>query len=1252
MFRKNYIQTVQIVPDQRSQEFLFRLFHEGTAADLFVADEDFEGVRRAAADLREDICRVTGVRPRLTGDSDDLGRQAVLMGTIGQSPLIDRLIAEGRLNAGEVKGKWESFVIQTITEPMEGIDYGLVIAGSDKRGTIFGIYDVSESIGVSPWYWWADVPPQQKEALYVIPGAYIQGEPSVKYRGIFLNDEGPSLMTWVRSTVQDFTHEFYESVYELLLRLKANFLWPAMWDNTFFEDDPLNAEVADRYGVVIGTSHHEPMHRPHGDWKKHRQGAWDYSVNDKVLYDFWEEGIRRSRDYEGIITLGMRGDGDEEMGGELTFAEKIALLERIVTDQRSIIAEQTGKPAAEVPQLWALYKEVQDYYDHGMRVPDDITLLWSDDNHGNLRRVPTEEERSRSGGAGIYYHLDYVGGPRSYKWINTVPIQKIWEQMNKAYEYGADRIWILNVGDLKPMEYPLEYFLRLAWNISDFGKENAWEYSVWWSERQFGAPHAEAIAELIDAYTRYNGRIKPELLNSAALYSLTDYREAEIAIAELRQAVCKAKILYEKLPEAMRDAFFQLVLYPVQGSAQVLELHLRAARSRLYASQGRTMANVEAGEAELLFEADRELTLHYNKLLAEGKWNHMMDQTHIGYTYWNQPPENRMPDTGFVPELEGAEMGVAVEGSEEVWPGSAAECTLPLLDPFNRGTRYIEVFNKRTESFGFRVEADMPWIKLSASEGTVVRQQRISVEIDWAALSECDAASVEPLIVERQGRSGLTSDIGKPDWEIPKELQHFDRQDGKGRSTRERFTVEPCIVGRVAVHGPDDSEVIIKVPVYRPACTWPADFTGHVEIGGVVSIEAEHVHTMQASANGAAWERISGYGRTLSSMGVFPVTVPSAPQPDLSCSPSLEYPVYLTSAGDVAVKLYLAPSFDFVPGSGVRIGVSLDDGPVEIADAIVRTPEDGFHEQDWELTVVYNTRTAAVSLQVDQPGVHTLRIWMVDPTAILQKIVMDFGGVKPSLLGPPESFRIGQQQAAKAPIPEAIAVDAAAAAVRMSDPFPLPGVITGPGAAGEPFDVFVRTGGLYTLELAAIVKPGDSPLLRVFSGERDLTGPLRLRHAEAEHGSLRYVAEGVPLSAGTHTLRLAAEGCRSVQQELRLALTRPDRLTVRPFLRRSLGSDLPLTAQIGLLGGTDAACRYALTVSLYTGDGEDEGRLLGSAALSGIVPRAGDEVQRVCFKGGNAPDDAAVPSTRRTYRLKLALTYDDHTREYSSNWIL
>ncbi|RCX16746.1 glycosyl hydrolase family 115 (putative glucuronidase) [Fontibacillus phaseoli] len=1143
MFRKRYIQYAtesnnrpKIVENELKISKLdpasFRLVHEGIAANLYVSAEDYEGVRRAAGDLQCDIGRVTGVSPRLVSETSYLQQgHAVLIGTIGQCPVIDALIAEGKLQAGEVAGKWEAFVIQTVANPLSGLDSALVIAGSDKRGTIFGIYDVSENIGVSPWHWWADVPPAQRETIHVIPGTYIQGEPSVKYRGIFLNDEGPSLMAWVRANYRDFTHEFYENVYELLLRLKANYLWPAMWDNTFYEDDPRNAEIADHYGIVIGTSHHEPMQRPHGDWKKHRQGPWDYSVNERVLHDFWEEGIRRSRAYESIVTLGMRGDGDEAMGGHLNFEQKIALLERIVEDQRNIIAEQTGKAATEVPQLWALYKEVQDYYDHGMRVPDDITLLWSDDNHGNLRRVPTEEERGRSGGAGIYYHLDYVGGPRSYKWLNTVPIPKIWEQMHKACEYGADRIWILNVGDLKPMEFPMEYFLRMAWNISDFTRDNARGYTEWWAERQFGADYSVSVANLLDAYTKFNGRIKPELLNAVELYSLTHYKEAETAITDFSQAVQAAQQLHAAMPEDMRDAFFQLVLYPVEASAQVLELHLRAARSRLYARQGRTMANVEAREAELLFAADRELTFRYNKLLAEGKWDHMMDQNHIGYTYWNQPPENVMPETGYVEELDGSEMGVAIEGSQDVWPGASAACELPQFDAFTREARYIEIFNRKSQPFVFQAHTDEPWIKLSMTEGTVVHQKRLWVDIDWTAAP-----------------------------------------------------VGGTVFGRIVLTGPDETEVAVHVPVFYPTEPTRQSLVGHMETGGFVSIEAEHYGDKEANSNGVAWEKISCHGRTLSSMAVFPVTTACAEQPDFANSPSLTYPVYLTSTGEFKATLYLAPSLDFVPGQGLRIGVSLDDGRVQIADAISHTSEGGFDEPDWEQSVIYNLRTASVSFHVEQPGQHTLRVWMVDPIVVLQKIVLDAGGVKPSLLGPPESWHSGRR--VKDAMTKAMADHATDASKDASDPCRVPGILAGVRAASGPFDVFVRSSGLYTLELAAIVKPGDSPMIRVLSGGRDLAGPLRLRHAQGESGSLRYLAEGIPLSAGRHTLRLEAEGCRALQEELRLTLAVPDRLAVRPSLRRSgLLPDLPLTAQIGLLSGAgteaDASCRYAMTVSLY-----------------------------------------------------------------------
>ena len=402
----------------------FPIVHHKSVAAVYVDPSDFPGVARAANTLRGDIARVSGLTP-----TQALGaRETIIAGTIGKNAIIDRLIRERRIDVSGIVGKWESFLIQVVPHPQSGIDSALVIAGSDKRGTIYGIYDLSEQVGVSPWYFWADVPVVHRDALFVRPGRYVEEEPAVKYRGIFLNDEAPALTGWVKATYGNYNHEFYEKVFELLLRLKANYLWPAMWNNAFNEDDPLNAKLADEYGIVMGTSHHEPMLRAQQEWKRHGKGPWDYSRNEDVLRAFWEEGVRRNKAYESIITLGMRGDGDMPMSRE----SNTALLERIVADQRKIIAAEVNPDVTKVPQDWALYKEVQEYYEKGMRVPDDVTLLWCDDNWGNIRRLPTAAERLRSGGAGVYYHFDYVGGPRNYKWIDTNPIPKIWEQMNLA----------------------------------------------------------------------------------------------------------------------------------------------------------------------------------------------------------------------------------------------------------------------------------------------------------------------------------------------------------------------------------------------------------------------------------------------------------------------------------------------------------------------------------------------------------------------------------------------------------------------------------------------------------------------------------------------------------------------------------------------------------------------------------------------------------------------------------------------------
>ncbi|WP_127533809.1 glycosyl hydrolase 115 family protein [Paenibacillus kobensis] len=951
MTRPTYVQFI----DNR-EEASFALAHNGQAAELIIGSGEFEGVARAGSDLQQDIQRVTGLKPDLNAEWSGRSKRAVIIGTIGRGGLIDELAASGKLDAADTAGKWESFVIQTVAEPVPGLAEALVIAGSDKRGTIFGIYDVSEAIGVSPWYWWADVPAVRRDSLFVCQGTYKQGEPSVKYRGIYINDEGPSMMAWVRERYGDFVSGFYEKVFELLLRLKANYLWPAMRDNAFNEDDEENPRLADRYGIVMGTSPHEPMTRSHGEWKSGGQGAWNDEKNGEFLRKFWEHGVKRNRNYESIVTLGMRGDGDESMDEQPDIVSKIKLLERIVADQRAILAEHVSEDVAQVPQLWVLDKEMQDYYESGMHVPDDVTLLWSDDNHGNLRRLPTPEERSRSGGAGIYYHLDYAGGPRSYKWINVMPLQKMWEQMNKAYEFGADRIWILNVGGLKPMELPIDYFLRMGWDMPSFTKDNVHSFIVSWAASVFGDTNAEEIAWLLAMYTKLNGRIKPENINMAETYSPVHSREAEDLLSVCSEMRTLADQLYMTMPDHLRDAFFELVYHPVHASVTIVELYIAASYNKRYAEQGRAAANLTAATAERLFRRDAELTFDYNNRVALGKWNHLMDQKHIGYTYWNCPERNIMSEVRRVSAGAEAKLGVAVEESAEAWPGAEAECRLPQLDPDTRPAAFVELFNRGEEGLGFHIAADCDWLKLDVTEGSLLLQKRVAVSADW-----------------------------------------------------EQVPAGKAVSAVLMVTGSCGTEVQVTVPVYQPAQSERETMTGFLERDGVVAIEAEHYARKSEGQDGAGWERIDGYGRTLSSMAVFPVT--ALTPADLLDAPHLEYDVYLRQAGDYETTAIVAPTLDCVLGGSVRIGFSLDDGPIVIADAVKRSEDGGFHEHDWEHSVIVSKREAKVMLHAAAAGAHVLKVWMVDSITVLQKLVMESvqalneRGRKHTYLGPAESAR-------------------------------------------------------------------------------------------------------------------------------------------------------------------------------------------------------------------------------------------------------
>ncbi len=667
----------------------FALSVLGKSVPLCISSKDYPGVIRALRDLQSDIGKVTGAKSDVVFDSLQGMDELVLVGTIGQSPLIDKLVQDKKFNLSDIEGKWESYIIQVVDKPLPGVERALVIAGSDKRGTIYGIYDLSEKIGVSPWYWWGDVPIRHENALYVKPIRYVQGPPSVKYRGIFLNDEAPDLSNWVYSKfgtvpvsqnppipsgVANYNHLFYEKVFELILRLKGNYLWPAMWNNAFNEDDSLNPKLADEYGIVMGTSHQEPMLRAQKEWDRRYSmtiGPWNFAKYPDTVTNFWREGIRRNRNYESIVTIGLRGPNDTPMapGGP---EANMALLGKIVDVQRNILKEEMNPDVTKVPQLWCPYKEVLDFYNAGFRVPEDVTILWTDDNWGNIRRLPTSEERKRNGGAGVYYHFDYHGGPRNYEWINTNPISKIWDQMSLAKDYGADRIWIVNVGHLKGYELPMQYFLDLAWDTPKWTNSNIDEYTRLWAEQQFGPTYAKEIADIISKYTQYNGRRKPELLTPTT-YSLTNYHEAENVIADFKSITEKAEEIYNKLPADERDAFYELVLFPTKASEIVNELYVAAGKNALYAKQGRASTDEMADQVRSLFQSDTSLMGYFNRTFANGKWDHFMDQPVLGYTGWNQPNSNNLNAIHLneTSNPDAASMGVALEGSEESWPGDS-----------------------------------------------------------------------------------------------------------------------------------------------------------------------------------------------------------------------------------------------------------------------------------------------------------------------------------------------------------------------------------------------------------------------------------------------------------------------------------------------------------------------------------------------------------------------------------------------------
>lgn len=579
----------------------------GTKDTICYSPSDWKGVKMAVANLRHDLRSVTGSE-----------YAPVVVATVGKSEIAKKYPKQSK----QLKGKWEQYLIFT--------DKGqLVILGSDKRGTIYGIYELSRQIGVSPWYWMADAPIQHHDQLYILPGTYTDGEPKVKYRGIFINDEWPSFGGWCGNQFGGINSKAYSHIFELLLRLKANYFWPAMWGSRFNEDDPKSPQLADDMGIVMGTSHHEPMMRAHKEYvrRKAEVGPWDYAQNPDRIEKFFSDGLKRNSKYENIITIGMRGDGDVAMGNGKD-EDNIKTLGKVIEAQRRIIKDCYGKSASSVPQLWAIFTEVQRYYDAGFTVPDDVTLLFCDNNWGYIRRKGTAAERKRKGGLGLYYHIDMNGGPWNDRWVNTTTIPKLREQLHEAYASGIDRIWIINVGDLKPKEVPIDFIMDYAWNPDAVKPGDELPWLERFSQSIFGKEYAKETADLIAKYSKYNLLRKPE----AQVPGLFNEHEMLVMSQRWQSLVERAELLRQQMPKEKQDAFYQLVYYPVVASAGVVEIYN-------HATMGDSLG------VEVLMKKDQQLSDYYNNVLAGGKWKGMMMDNHIGYTQWSIPDKNRNPMT-------------------------------------------------------------------------------------------------------------------------------------------------------------------------------------------------------------------------------------------------------------------------------------------------------------------------------------------------------------------------------------------------------------------------------------------------------------------------------------------------------------------------------------------------------------------------------------------------------------------------------
>ena len=1001
--------------DARPNAGDFALVNATSAADVYVDADDFPVATIATSLLAADVGRVTGKTPAVKHDPAALGRRAVIVGTLGHSAVIDRLAAAGKIDVSAVRGKWESFVLQTVANPLPNVASALVIAGSDRRGTAYGALELSEQVGVGPWVWWADVAPTHRDALSLKAGTFVVGPPSVKYRGIFINDEDWGLQPWAAKTFDpkfgNIGPKTYEKLFELLLRLKANYLWPAMHPvSTEFGTVDENSKLADRWGIVMGASHAEPMNRNNVHWNGENRGEWRYDTNKARIDQYWEEWAKKRGPYEAVWSVGMRGIHDSGMIGPRDIHEQVAILQNAIAGQRSLLAKYVNPDVTKVPQAFMPYKEALAQYQAGLKLPADITLVWCDDNYGFIRQLSTPAEQKRSGGSGVYYHVSYLGRPKPYLWIDTTPPALIWQQMTTAAEFGADRVWVLNVGDLKGCELGLEFWTKLAWKTDRWGPDAQEQFLREWAARDFGEPFAADIAALMDEFYQLGFQRKPELMETDA-FSATSYSEARDRLAAYRKLLDRADKVSGQLPAEKRDGFYELVLYPVQVAAKTNEAFLAADLSRLASSQLRPAANQYADEAKAAHAAIERDTDHYNNSLVGGKWRDVMTLTGMKatgeYARWGPEWFIQWPAGETVAPSNRRNLGIAIDGRATpliagVDPADALAWRGQGTHALSAGRHTLEIAN-REDGAGLgrirltpRPAADRPadspcgapsdqlptfadtpgrrsvGLRLFHADGTPVEGATVKADAPWVKV-----ADVRP----------SAKSVGN---ERPYDVSVDWRQAPKG---------DGPLTASLAVAADGETQSL-KVRAVRV----PTDGS-FAQIDGAVSIEAEHFNR-SAKGGRAGWVVIPGLGRTgPGAVTVRPATVPSLTTPEAirAAAPSLSYDVNLSAAGEVAVRAYCLPTHPLTADRSLRFAVSFDDQPPAVVDFAESGGRSGEGTAEWLKRTTRNIAVVETKHRLAAPGRHTLHLWMADPGVVVDKLVIDAGGALPSALGPPET---------------------------------------------------------------------------------------------------------------------------------------------------------------------------------------------------------------------------------------------------------